>query len=160
MAPYQIKERNIPMDFIKRHIDWLPAISIAVILGASLPFKFTGHPQPTHIFDVVGQFLGLEFFRVYGAIIIGAIELVAVIAVLVPATRPFGGLLTSGTMAGAIFFHLASPLGVTVQWEENGLMQQDGSLFYTAILAFLLGLYLAYSGRGKILDLIKLNASA
>lgn len=148
------------MDFIKKHINWLPVILIVLILGASLPFKFTGHPQPTHIFDVVGQWLGLEFFRAYGAVIIGIVELIAVILVLIPATRAFGGLLTSGTMAGAIFFHLATPLGVTVRWEENGVMQEDGSLFYTAIVAFVLGLYLAYKGRDKILALIGMNRAS
>ncbi|WP_262693957.1 DoxX family protein [Kordiimonas aquimaris] len=143
------------MDFIKKHINWLPVILIVVILGPSLPFKFTGHPQPTHIFDVVGQFLGLEFFRAYGAIIIGVAELVAVITVIMPKTRPFGGLLTAGTMAGAIFFHLASPLGVTVTWmDENGATQQDGTLFYTAIVAFVCGFYLAAKGKDQILGLI------
>lgn len=148
------------MDFIKKHINWLPVILIVIILGPSLPFKFTGHPQPTHIFDVVGQFLGLEFFRTYGAIIIGIAELAAIIAVIMPKTRPFGGLLTAGTMAGAIFFHLASPLGVTVKWmDENGVMQQDGTLFYTAIIAFVCGLYLAAKGKDQILGLIGAGSS-
>ena len=148
------------MDFIKKHIDWIPVIIIVAILAPSLPFKFSGHPQPTHIFDVVGQFLGLEFFRVYGAMIIGAAELIAVITVLIPKTRPFGGLLTAGTMAGAIFFHLASPLGVTVTWmDENGVMQQDGTLFYMAIVAFVAGLYLAAKGKDQILGLIGMGGN-
>ena len=135
------------MDFLKKHVEWVPVLLIAVILGSSLPFKFSGHPMPTHIFDVVGTFLGLEFFRAYGAIIIGVVELVATILVLIPASRAYGGLLTAGTMAGAIFFHLFTPLGVTVSYTLDGVTTEDGSLFYTAILALICGLFLAYKHK-------------
>jgi len=138
------------MDFLKKHGEWIPALVIAFILAGSLPFKFTGHPMPTHIFNVVGEFLGLEFFKVYGAIIIGVAELIASILVLIPSTRAYGGVLTMGIMAGAIFFHLFTPLGVTVEFVIDGQVMQDGSLFYTAILAFLFGALLAYRHRDKL----------
>lgn len=138
------------MDFLKKHGDWIPALLIVVILAGSLPFKFTGHPMPTHIFNVVGEFLGLAFFKSYGAYIIGAAELIASILVLIPATRAYGGLLAAGTMAGAIFFHLFSPIGVTVRYMQDGVEMTDGSLFYTAIIAFVCGLYLAYKYRESL----------
>jgi len=142
------------MDFVKKHIEWLPVILIVIILGGSLPFKFTGAAQTDHIFDVVGQFLGLDFFRTSGGFIIGAAELVAVILVLMPKMRGLGGLLTSGIMTGAIFFHLATPLGVTVQWMEDGQMQEDGTLFYMAIVALLSGLFLFLRNKGQVMSLI------
>lgn len=143
------------MDALKRNIDWLPAIAIAIILGGSLPFKFTGAPITDHIFDVVGQFLGLDFFRTSGGYIIGVAELVAVILVLLPKARGLGGLLTSGIMTGAIIFHLFSPLGVTVQYvDENGVMAEDGTLFYTAVVAFICGIFLAIRNKDQILGLI------
>jgi len=142
------------MDFIKKHIEWIPVIAIVVILGGSLPFKFGGSAETAHIFDVVGQFLGLEFFRTTGGHIIGAVELVACILLLLPKARAFGALLTAGTMAGAITFHLFSPLGVTVTWMENGEMQQDGSLFYMAIVAFLSALWLMGRRKDELLALI------
>ncbi len=142
------------MDFVKKHIEWLPVILIVIILGGSLPFKFTGAAQTDHIFDVVGQFLGLGFFRTSGGFIIGAAELVAVVLVLMPKMRGIGGLLTSGIMTGAIFFHLASPLGVTVQWMEDGQMQEDGTLFYMAIVALLSGLFLFLRNKGQVMSLI------
>lgn len=148
------------MDFIKKHIDWIPVILIVVIIGGSLPFKFTGAPITDHIFDVVGKFLGLDFFRTQGGYIIGIAELIAVIAVLIPKTRAFGGLLTAGIMTGAIFFHLVTPLGVTVEYMENGTMQHDGTLFYTAIVAFLCGLYLAFKGKDQILGAIGMGNNA
>lgn len=142
------------MDLVKKHIEWLPVILIVVILGGSLPFKFSGAAQTDHIFDVVGQFLGLGFFRTSGGFIIGAAELVAVILVLLPKMRGLGGLLTSGIMTGAIFFHLASPLGVTVQWMEDGQMQEDGTLFYMAIVALLSGLFLFLRNKDQVMGLI------
>ncbi len=142
------------MDFIKKNIDWIPAIIIAIILGGSLPFKFTGSPITDHIFDVVGLFLGLDFFRTSGGYIIGVAELIAVILVLVPKTRGLGGLMTSGIMTGAIFFHLATPLGVTVRWEENGAQMEDGTLFYTAVVAFISGLFLFFRNKDAVLALV------
>ncbi|MFK8028645.1 MAG: hypothetical protein AB8G18_00245 [Gammaproteobacteria bacterium] len=145
------------MDFIKKHADWIPAIIIAIILGGSLPFKFTGSPITDHIFDVVGQFLGLDFFRTSGGYIIGVAELIAVILVLIPRTRGFGGLLTCGIMTGAIFFHLATPLGVTVKYDDAGVPMEDGTLFYTAILAFVCGLILLIRNKNSVLSLVGLG---
>lgn len=138
------------MDFIKIHKEWIPVIIIILILGPSLPFKFSGHPQPTHIFNVVGDFLGLEFFKSYGAIIIGVAELMAIALLLMPKTRVIGALVTMGTMAGAIIFHLFSPLGIDVHFVVDGKEMVDGSLFYHAILALLCGAYIAYGRRAEI----------
>ena len=138
------------MDLLKKHIEWIPAVLIALILGGSLPFKFSGDPMPVHIFNTVGAYLGLEFFKTYGAYIIGMAELAASILVLVPITRAYGGLLTMGTMAGAIYFHLFTDLGVVVKYERDGVMMEDGSLFYTAIVALLCGAFLAYRHRNTL----------
>lgn len=138
------------MDLLKKYNEWIVAIIIVLILGGSLPFKFTGDPMPTHIFNIVGEFLGLEFFKTSGAIIIGVVELVCCILVLIPKGRAIGGLLTAGTMAGAIFFHLFTPLGVTVVYMRDGVEMSDGTLFYTAIVAFLGGLYLAYRNKDTL----------
>lgn len=138
------------MGIIQKYGEWILAILIVVILGGSLPFKFSGDPMPTHIFNVVGEFMGLGFMQSHGAIIIGIVELVCCIFVLVPSTRALGGLLTAGTMAGAIFFHLFSPLGVTVTYMRDGVEMSDGTLFYTAILAFIAGLILAYKNKDRL----------
>ena len=51
-----------------------------------------------------------------------------------------GGLLSAGVMAGAMFFHLITPLGVEVL--HNG-QSDGGSLFYAAVSIFIFGLILA-----------------
>lgn len=104
------------MTLLTKYSEWIAAILIVLILGGSLPFKFTGDPMPIHIFNVVGAFLGLEFFKAYGAYIIGVIELACCILVLIPNARAYGGLLTAGTMAGAIFFPPIQP-----PWGDSAL---------------------------------------
>ncbi|MCJ9428003.1 hypothetical protein [Kordiimonas marina] len=141
------------MDMIRKNIEWLPTLAIVAILGGSLPYKFTDSAETVHIFDVVGAFLGLDFFKTSGAYIIGSAELVACILVLIPRLRVFGGLLTLGIMTGAITFHLFSPLGVTVRWTENGMPQEDGTLFSLACIAFVCGLWLVCRRHSDLLVL-------
>lgn len=139
------------MDFLKKHYQWIFAILIVVILGGSLPYKFTGAPVTDHIFNVVGEFLGLEFFKTSGGIIIGVAELIACILVLVPKFRGLGGLLTLSIMTGAIFFHLASPLGVEVHYiDENGNAAVEAQLFYMAIVAWVSGAILAFKNKDDL----------
>ena len=148
------------MDFLKKNIEWIPVILIAIIFGGSFPFKFTDAPITVHIFDVVGTWLGLDFFRTVGAYIIGAAEAVAILLVLFPKTRGLGGLLAVGIMTGAIIFHLFSPLGVTVRWEEGGQMMEDGTLFYTAVLVWFSGLFLFLRNKDAVLGLVGMGSNA
>ncbi|SDE06461.1 DoxX family protein [Kordiimonas lacus] len=142
------------MDFIKKHIEWIPVLIIAGIFLPTLPMKFGGAPVTDHIFMTVGQFLGLGFFETSGAKIIGSLELLSVILLLVPKLRAFGALLASGLMAGAIFFHLASPLGVVVRWQENGEMQEMPDLFIMAIIAFASALWLVLRHKDTLLAIL------
>ena len=56
-----------------------------------------------------------------------------------------GGLMASAVMAGAVFFHLFTPLGVEVlhQGKSDG-----GSLFYAAASILVLGIALFFLNRG------------
>lgn len=147
------------MDFLKKHIEWIPVILIAIIFGGSFPFKFTDAPITVHIFDVVGTWIGLDFFRSVGGYIIGVAEAIAILLVLIPKTRGIGGALAVGIMSGAIIFHLFSPLGVTVRWEEGGQMMEDGTLFYTAVVVWLSGLFLFLRNKDQVFGLIGMGAS-
>ena len=48
----------------------------------------------------------------------------------------FGGIMASGVMAGAVFFHLFTPLGIEVIHEGKS---DHGSLFYAAVSILVLG---------------------
>ncbi len=137
----------------------------------SLPYKFSKHPDTQYIFGTIGDWLGTflgngigKLFTDFGSYVIGSFELLTSIVLLLPALlwvisrlngsffgvtrRRFhviGGLMASAVMAGAVFFHLVSPLGVEVLHEGQS---DGGSLFYAAVSIVVLGLVLFAINRG------------
>lgn len=110
-------------------------IIIAVILVQTLRYKFTAHPDSVYIFTKVG-------LEPYGRIAIGVLELIAAILILIPKTIWVGALLTLGIISGAILMHLTS-LGI----EING---DKGTVFYMAILVFILSLIVLWMNRKSL----------
>jgi putative oxidoreductase len=110
-------------------------IAIAVILVQTLRFKFTAHPDSVYIFTKVG-------LEPYGRIGIGVIELIAAILILIPRTVWLGAGLTAGVLSGAVMMHLTQ-LGI----EING---DGGSLFYLALITFLLSMIVLWFVRKEI----------
>lgn len=159
------------MKYLRPVVSWLSAIWMCYIFLGSLPYKFTNHPDTQHIFGTIGDWLGTflgegigSIFSNYGAIVVGSAELITSVVLLLPALlwvisrmsgsyfgitrRRFhmiGGLMASAIMAGAVFFHLFSPLGVEVL--HNG-ESDGGSLFYAAASILILGLVLFAINRG------------
>jgi hypothetical protein len=107
-------------------ISWVCRIIVAVLLFQTLFFKFTGAEESKYIFSTV---LNPEL-EAYGRIGSGAVELIAVILLLIPSTAWMGALLALGTITGAIMSHLAI-LGIVVK-DDGGL------LFGLAITIFVL----------------------
>jgi putative oxidoreductase len=101
---------------------WLMQLAVAGILLQTLFFKFTGAEESVYIFSQLGA-------EPWGRIGSGAIELIASLLLLVPATAPVGAIVTMGVMAGAIVSHL-TVLGIEVKGE-------GGLLFGLALTAFL-----------------------
>jgi len=146
-------------------VSWAIALWVAKVFVSSIPYKFSGHPDTQHIFSTIGEWLkgfigdaagGL--FSEQGAVVIGSAELVTSVILLSPvvfwilnkikllADRPYrpvahalGGLMAAGIMAGAVFFHFFSPLGVEVLHKGKS---DGGSLFYAALSILVLGLVL------------------
>lgn len=159
-----MKNRIVPI------ISWILVIWIAKVFVSSLFYKFTGHPDTVHIFSTIGGwlqgFLGNTVggaFSHYGAYLVGSFELLTSIVLLSPAVfwvmhklfpslhlpsrakiHGVGGLMASAVMAGAVFFHLASPLGVEVMHEGKG---DGGSLFYAAVSILVSGIILFILNR-------------
>jgi putative oxidoreductase len=110
-------------------------IIVAVILIQTLRFKFLAHPDSVFIFTQAG-------LEPEGRIIIGLLELVAAFLIIFPKTVWLGAGLTLGIISGAIFLHLTK-IGIDVQGD-------GGSLFYTAILIFVLSAIILWHERKKI----------
>jgi len=117
---------------------WIPRLAAAAILGQTLVFKFSGAPESVHIFEALGA-------EPVGRIGSGVVELACVVLLLAPLGRralALGGLLTAGTMAGAVVAHLTR-LGVEVQGD-------GGLLFGLALVTLLCGLAVAWRTRGAL----------
>ena len=159
---------------MKKHvipvISWLIVAWTCKVFLFSIPYKFTNHPDTQHIFGTIGAWMGEvfarglgEFFTRFGPYLVGSFEILASLVLLAPALawllglagipcgtdvrRRFhmiGGLMASAVMAGAVFFHLFTPLGVEVlhQGESDG-----GSLFYAAASILVLGIVLFFLNR-------------
>jgi hypothetical protein len=152
-----MKNRNITI------FSWVVVAWTCKVFLSSLPYKFSGHPDTQHIFGTIGVWmqetinLGLgQWFVEHGAVAVGIFELSASLLLLSPIVfwavnklnlvknvpsraliHTLGGLLSAGVMAGAMFFHLVTPLGIEVL--HNGV-SDGGSLFYAAVSIFILGL--------------------
>ncbi|MCY1635590.1 DoxX family membrane protein [Marinifilum sp. D737] len=117
-----------------RTVEMLLRIVTAIILIQTLHFKFSGHPQAIHIFSTIG----MEPWGRYG---IGAIELITGVLFFLPNYWKIASLITAGLMAGAIGFHLFTPLGIEVVVDG---ISDNGQLFAMAIAALVLSMILIY----------------
>jgi hypothetical protein len=125
---------------IRRHAAAVLTLYIAFVFVQSLFFKFTDSPETRYIFGTLdawaagfglaGAFSPRGIFSQY---VVGSAELVAsavLLLALFPASRklrPFGALLSLGVISGAIFFHLFTPLGVSVLDADGS---RDGGLLF------------------------------
>jgi uncharacterized membrane protein YphA (DoxX/SURF4 family) len=114
---------------------WILQIIVAVILFQTLFFKFSGAEESKYIFST----LGLEPWGRLGS---GAVELVAVILLMIPSTVTIGAVLALGTITGAIFSHLTK-LGIVVKGD-------GGLLFGLAVTVFVLSAVILFVRRGEI----------
>ena len=145
---------------------WVVVAWTARVFLSSLPYKFSGHPDTQHIFGTIGGWMqGVlgnaigGWFANYGAIAVGVAELAVSLFLIVPlvmfirekltGNKPaigrevfhtLGGLAAAGVMTGAVFFHLATPLGIVVLHEGKS---DGGSLFFAAVSILVLGLIMA-----------------
>lgn len=154
-------------------VSWAIVAWICYIFLGSLKFKFTLHPDTQHIFGTIGEWLGTflgsglgSLFAQFGSYVIGSFELLTSIVLLAPVLiwlkslitkqafdkarircHQIGGLLASMIMAGAVFFHLFSPLGIEVLHEGKS---DGGSLFKAAVSILILGIVLFVINRISI----------
>lgn len=128
---------------LMRALPWILAVFIAVIFVQSLFFKFTNSFETQYIFGTIGQWMGgigfLRFaadaFAAYGGYAVGSVELVASLLLLLRHTQVLGAVIAFCVISGAIFFHLFTPLGVSVVINEAG-EQDGGQLFSLAVLVW------------------------
>lgn len=128
-------QRGRNMNFLKKYWCRILSVWIAFVFVQSLFFKFTNSVETQHIFGVLGEWSGFDWFAAYGGYGVGIAELITSILLF---TRfwPWGALMSFCIMSGAIFFHLFTPLGVAMpQFDANGMATgatDGGTLFILA----------------------------
>lgn len=119
---------------VKAIFSWLFALWASYVFLGSLFYKFTDAIEPQHIFSTIGDWLSQtigttvgELFANFGQYLIGGAELITALVLLSPIVLQkhreklhcLGGLMASAVMAGAVFFHIFTPLGWVPTWCEN-----------------------------------------
>jgi len=117
---------------------WMVQVVIAITLLQTLFFKFTAADESVKIFTMLGV-------EPWGRIGTGVFELIAGIALLVPATAVYGALLAAGLMLGAIFSHI-TVLGVTGEF---------GGLFLLSLVVFVLSLIVLVVRRNELPNFLR-----
>jgi hypothetical protein len=147
---------------------YLPAtltLYIAFVFIQSLFFKFTDSPETQYIFgtlDAWGASLGwpglFASTGIFSQYVVGTSELIASVILLLALTarfhwlRPMGALMALGVISGAIFFHLFTPLGVSVLNTDG--TRDGGQLFALACGVWVAAALLIWSSRSTIAELI------
>ena len=126
---------------LKNALAWLGAIWIAFEFYWYEQYKLVG---PTLVFERLSDWSGIpeQPFRLF----VASMEIAAGLLVLIPATQGFGALFAMGIMAGAIVFHLFTPLGVDPYGD-------GGQLFKEACFTFIVASIVAFLRRDALLSL-------
>ena len=129
---------------MKPALAWTLRIIPAILIGQSLPFKFSGAAESVALFtDLATKAFGNP--ELEGALRIGTgvIELVAVILLLIPNHSLKGALIVVGTMAGALMSHLLF-IGFA----------QHGPLSVMALIALLASAYYLFKSKTELSQLL------
>ena len=140
-----------------RYLPWVLAIFVAIVFVQSLFFKFTNSFETQHIFTTIGDWMGsiglpafiASGFATWGGYTVGSVELIASILLLIRRTQPLGALIGFLVISGAIFFHLFTPLGVSVVIDEAG-NRDGGQLFALAVGVFISTILIMWLRRGEL----------
>jgi hypothetical protein len=116
-------------------LSWICRVIAAAIMIETLFFKFTGAPESVYIFSK----MGMESWWRYGQ---GIWELLASLLLLTRRLGWAGGVLTLGSLGGAIVSHI-TVLGIEVQGDH-------GLLFAMAVITFVCAFIVTFIHRKEI----------
>ncbi len=134
---------------MKKYLIYLLIAFICFVFVQSLFFKFSNSIETQLIFSTIADWMSGIFlleqiaqpFAHYGGYVVGTAELIASALLLYPRTRLFGAILALVVISGAIFFHLFTPLGISIVDDLQG-NRDGGVLFFMAVLVWLSSIFL------------------
>ena len=130
---------SINRDRVLKWLGWIPALYAAHIMLWYEQFKLTGAEGSVMLFNTLADWLWISGYEKPFRLSVAIAELTASILLLIPRTRLPGALLTLGIMSGAIFFHIASPLGID-PYNDGGALFKEACLSWLSA-AILLAIY-------------------
>ncbi|MGI9251671.1 MAG: hypothetical protein ACR2PR_10805 [Pseudohongiellaceae bacterium] len=141
-----------------RYAPWVMAVFIAIVFVQSLFFKFSNSYETIHIFSTIGGWMAsigfpqsiADGFAAFGGYTVGTVELIASLLLLMRRTQFIGAAVGFCVISGAIFFHLFTPLGVSVVINEAG-DKDGGQLFAMAVVVWVFALGIMWLRRGDVL---------
>jgi hypothetical protein len=122
------------LEVVRRGLPWVLAAWIAYVFVWYLQYKFTGADGSVMLFTVLTDWLGAHGYEKVMRIGTGSAELVASVLLFIPATQVVGAALSLGIMSGAIFFHVASPLGIDPYGDGGVLFKEACSVWVSAVI--------------------------
>ena len=120
------------MDRTLKLLTWPAALFIAGILLWYEQFKLTGNQGSVELFQTLADWLFIPAWEKPFRLGVAFAEIAASVLVVIPATRVWGAGFALGIMSGAIFFHLASPLGVDPYHDGGVLFKQACAVWLSA----------------------------
>ena len=96
-------------------------------------------------------------FAAWGGYTVGSIELIASVLLIIRRTQSLGALIGFVIISGAIFFHLFTPLGVSVVIDEAG-NRDGGQLFALAVGVFVSTILIMWLRRGESAEYLRLES--
>lgn len=146
---------------IRRYLPIALTLYIAFVFIQSLFFKFSNSPETQYIFGTLeawGASLGFAGLfapsGIFSQYVVGTGELIASALLLAGLSqqlrvlRPVGALMAIGVISGAIFFHLFTPLGVSVLNTDG--TRDGGELFALACGVWVAAALLLWLSKGTI----------
>jgi uncharacterized membrane protein YphA (DoxX/SURF4 family) len=150
---------------LRRYLPLGLTLYVAFVFIQSLFFKFTNSPETQYIFgtlDAWGASLGYPGLfapsGIFSQYVVGAGELIASTLLLIGLSqrfrilRPVGAAMALGVISGAIFFHLFTPLGVSVLNTDG--TRDGGELFALACGVWVSSALLLWLSRSTVSGLV------
>jgi uncharacterized membrane protein YphA (DoxX/SURF4 family) len=119
---------------LRRAACWTAAAYIAFIFLWYEQYKLFGHPGSVGLFTTLTDWAGFPGYEKVMRLGVGICEIIASVLILIPATQGLGAIGALMLMTGAIFFHIATPLGVDPYGDGGILFKEACSVWICAWL--------------------------
>jgi hypothetical protein len=137
---------TLSRDRVLYWLTWPAAIFIAYIFLSYEQYKLTAHGGSVWLFQTLADWLWISEYEKPFRLGVAIMEIIASVLVLWPLTRMWGAALTFGIISGAIFFHVASPVGIDP-------FDDGATLFKEAVVVWFCAVFILFALRGQVFAL-------